>query len=98
MIDTVQVPRTRPELVICLCVAAGTDTRIVTDVISEALLAVSYRPKPIRLSALMAEIPGIEFLRQIKEEDVRIRKSMDAGNAIRRVIDHADAMARLALS
>lgn len=98
MIDSVQVPRTCPELVICLCVAAGTDTRIVTDVFSEALLAVSYQPKPIRLSALMAEIPGLEFLSQIKEEDVRIRKSMDAGNAIRRVIDHADAMARLALS
>ncbi|WP_256809427.1 hypothetical protein [Bradyrhizobium sp. Bra64] len=88
----------RPELVLCLCVAAGTDTRLVTDAFSEALLAVNYKPTPLRLSQLMGQIPGLEFLAGIKEEDTRIRRSMAAGNEIRRVIDHADAMARIALS
>jgi cytidine deaminase len=46
----------------------------------------------------MPQIPGLEFLSEIKAEDERIRKSMHAGNEIRRVIKHADAMARLALS
>lgn len=98
MADSVVVPKTRPELVICLCVAAGTDTRLVTDALSEALLGVNYKPMPLRLSRLMAEVPGLEFLTGIVEEDVRIRRSMDAGNEIRRVIGHADAMARIALS
>lgn len=90
--------RTRPELVLCLCVAAGTDTRLVTDAFSEALLAVNYKPVPLRLSQLMAQIPGLEFLTEIREEDARIRCSMTAGNEIRRVIGHADAMARITLS
>jgi deoxycytidylate deaminase len=98
MADSVIVPKTRPELVICLCVAAGTDTRLVTDAFSEALLAVKYQPVPLRLSSLMAQIPGLEFLTKISEEDYRIRRSMDAGNEIRRVIGHADAMSRIALS
>src|ERR1700682_2844362 len=98
MADSVVVPETRPELVICLCVAAGTDTRVVTDAFSEALLAVNYKPVPLRLSQLMAQIPGLQFLTEIGQEDFRIRRSMDAGNEIRRVIGHADAMARIALS
>jgi deoxycytidylate deaminase len=88
----------RPELVICLCVAAGTDTLLVTEAFSDALRAVEYKPVPLRLSSLMAQIPGLKFLTEIGEEDLRIRRSMDAGNEIRRVIGHADAMARLALS
>lgn len=87
-----------PELVLCLCVAAGTDTRLVTDAFSEALLAVNYKPMPLRLSQLMGQVPGLEFLSGVREEDIRIRRSMSAGNEIRRVIGHADAMARIALS
>lgn len=98
MPDSVEVPETRPELVICLCVAAGTDTRLVSDAFSEALLAVNYKPISVRLSGLMSQVPGLEFLTDISEEDVRIRRSMAAGNEIRRVIGHADAMARIALS
>jgi cytidine deaminase len=98
MADSIAVAETRPELVICLCVAAGTDTRLVADALSEALLAVNYKPVSLRLSTLMAQIPGLELLTKISEEDFRIRRSMDAGNEIRRVIGHADAMARIALS
>ena len=78
MADSVGPPETRPELVICLCVAAGTDTRLVSEALSEALLAVNYKPILLRLSTLMAQIPGLEFLTGIREEDFRIRRSMDA--------------------
>ncbi len=61
-------------------------------------LPVNYKPVPLRVSRLMGEIPGLQFLTKIGEEDIRIRRSMDAGNEIRRVIGHADAMARIALS
>ena len=71
MADSIAVPETRPELVICLCVAAGMDTRLVADALSEALLAVNYKPVSLRLSTLMAQIPGLELLTKISEEDFR---------------------------
>jgi deoxycytidylate deaminase len=86
-----------PELVICLCAAVGTDTGVVTDALGAELRAVSYEPVPIRLSQLMVQLPGLEGLRDIKKEDVRIRKSMLAGNALREQLGE-DAMARLMLT
>jgi deoxycytidylate deaminase len=87
-----------PELVFCLCAAAGTDTGSVTDAISAELVSVGYIPIPIKLSKLMGQIPGLEFLGDLTAEDERIRQSMVAGNEIRRVVGKADAVARLALS
>jgi cytidine deaminase len=46
----------------------------------------------------MAQVPGLEYLLDLKAEDERIRESMKAGNEIRRIIGHADAVVRLALS
>ena len=59
---------------------------------------VAYAPIIIRLSSLMAQIPGLEELSKITAEDDRIRESMKAGNEIRRIIGQADAVVRLALS
>jgi deoxycytidylate deaminase len=87
-----------PELVLCLCAAVGTDTGVVSEALAAELALVGYKSVPIRLSALMAEIPGLEYLSQLKAEDERIREGMKAGNEIRRVIGHADAVIRLALS
>jgi cytidine deaminase len=87
-----------PELVFCLCAAVGTDTRMISDTLSNELRAVGYTPVPVRLSKLMTELPGFEFLNEIAEEDERIRQSMHAGNEIRRIVGHADAVARLALT
>jgi cytidine deaminase len=87
-----------PELILCLGAAVGTDTRIVSDAFDAELRTVGYTPVHIRLSSLMAQIPGLEFLADIKEEDERISQSMHAGNEIRRIIGHGDGMARLALS
>jgi deoxycytidylate deaminase len=86
-----------PELIICLCAAVGTDTGEVTDAFASELKAVGYNPAPIRLSQLMHQIPGLESLAALTEEDQRIRMSMRAGNEIRRIINNADAVIRLAL-
>ena len=87
-----------PELVVCLSAAVGTDTSVVSDALASELQTVGYEPILIRLSLLMAQIPGLEFLSDVKAEDERIRESMKAGNEIRRIIGDADAVARLALS
>jgi hypothetical protein len=86
-----------PELILCLCAAVGTDTKEVTEAFASELKTVGYTPVPIRLSQLMPQIPGLEFLADLVEEDQRIRMSMRAGNEIRRLIKNADAVIRLAL-
>jgi deoxycytidylate deaminase len=86
-----------PELILCLCAAVGTDTKEVTAAFASELKAVGYTPVPIRLSQLMPQIPGLESLADLTEEDRRIRMSMRAGNEIRRVVKSADAVIRLAL-
>jgi deoxycytidylate deaminase len=86
-----------PELILCLCAAVGTDTREVTAAFSSELEEVGYKPVPLRLSQLMPQIPGLEFLADLTEEDQRVRMSMRAGNEIRRVVKNADAVIRLAL-
>jgi deoxycytidylate deaminase len=87
-----------PELVLCLCAAVGTDTNVVSDAFAAELQSVGYTPFPIRLSTLMAGLPGLEYLSDLRAEDERIRESMTAGNDIRRIIGHGDAVVRLALS
>lgn len=87
-----------PEIVMCLSAAVGTDTTVVSEAIASELRIVGYEPVPIRLSALMAQIPGLEYLSELKAEDERISESMKAGNEIRRIIGHANAVARLALA
>lgn len=86
-----------PELLICLAAAAGTDTGLVTDALAAELRDVGYVPVPIRLSQLMSELSGFEFMKEIQEEDRRISLGMKAGNSIRRQVDLNDAVARLAL-
>lgn len=66
-----------PELVLCLCAAAGTDTATVVDAISTELRTVDYKPVPVKLSKLIAQVPGFEDIADIKAEDDRIRRSMD---------------------
>jgi hypothetical protein len=75
-----------PELVMSLCAAAGTDTTAIYDALASELRSVGYTPVLIRLSALMAELPGLEYLLGLQEEDKRIRESQRAGNEIRRIL------------
>jgi len=62
-----------PELVLCLCAAVGTDTSVVSDALESELRSVGYEPAAIRLSSLMAQIPGLEYLSELKAENERIR-------------------------
>jgi deoxycytidylate deaminase len=87
-----------PEIVMCLSAAVGTDTTVVSEAIASEVGIVGYKAVPIRLSALMAQIPGLEYLSDLKAEDERISESMKAGNEIRRIVGHANAVARLALA
>jgi deoxycytidylate deaminase len=96
--ETAPVSIYYPEIVMCLSAAVGTDTSIVSEAIASELRIVGYEPVLIRLSSLMAQIPGLEYLSELKAEDERISESMKAGNEIRRIIGHANAVARLALS
>lgn len=89
--------RNFPEIVISVCAAVGTDTTAVCDALASALRSVGYTPVPIRLSALMAELPGLAHLPGLQEEDRRIRESQKAGNEIRRTLNNGDAVVRLAL-
>jgi deoxycytidylate deaminase len=81
-----------------LCAAAGTDTTAVYDALASELLSVGYIPILVRLSALMAELPSLEYLVDLREEDKRISESQKAGNEIRRILKNGDAVIRLALS
>lgn len=87
-----------PELVLCICAAVGTDTSAVSEALASEMRSVNYEPIPIRLSSLMAQVPGLEYLSSLTAEDERISESMNAGNEIRRIVGHADAVVRLALS
>ena len=87
-----------PELVFCISAAAGTDSGTVSEALAVELAGVDYVPVPLKLSKLMGEIPGLEYLLELKAEDERIRQSMIAGNEIRRVVGRADAVASLALT
>jgi len=88
----------KPELVIGLVGAAGTDLNSAADAVSAALGPYGYKAVQIRVSKLMRELKGAEFLANIAREDDRIRAHMDAGDEIRRQADRNDAVAGLAIS
>lgn len=88
----------RPELIFCICAASGTDTNAIIAALSNELRNVKYTPHEIKLSSLMKEVDGCEELNRIIFEDVRIKRSMEAGNRIRKVIGFDDAMIRLAIT
>uniref|UniRef100_UPI0035581F52 anti-phage dCTP deaminase n=1 Tax=Salinarimonas chemoclinalis TaxID=3241599 RepID=UPI0035581F52 len=88
----------RPELIFCLCAASGTNTQDVVDALSTELKAVGYEAVNVRLSSLMAELPGNEALQSLKFEDERIRESMRAGNRMRAIVGSDDAVVRLGIA
>jgi hypothetical protein len=81
-----------------LCAAVGTDTTAVYDALASELRSVGYTPVLVRLSELMTQLPGLEYLLNLHDEDRRISESQRAGNEIRRILKHGDAVVRLALS
>ncbi len=85
----------KPELVIGLVGASGTDLREAAKVVGSALSPYGYQAVPVRLSSLMKEVEGGEYLAKIKPEEERIWSHMDAGDLIRKQSGRDDAVAAL---
>jgi len=88
----------KPELVIGLVGAAGTDLTAASDAVGAALAPYGYTPIPIRVSELMREVKGGAWLKGISYEDARIRAHMDAGDEIRNQAGRNDAVIGLAIT
>ena len=88
----------KPELVIGLVGAAGTDLGSAADAVGAALAPYGYTSVPIRVSELMGAARGGEVLQAIPYEDDRIRTHMDAGDEIRNQSGRDDAVIGLAIS
>ncbi|PRP94909.1 hypothetical protein [Enhygromyxa salina] len=93
-------PLDQPELFFALVGPTGTDLDRVTDALDAELGIVDYELRePIRLSRLIAGLPGHEHLHDFSgTEDERIEAYMDAGDEVRETFGHAGALAALAVA
>lgn len=90
-------PVDRPELFFALVGPTGTDLERVSDALKAELQVVGYVHQiDVRLSelltALVTDLPGRDG-----PEDERIRRYMDAGDAVRKGLEHGGALAALAV-
>jgi cytidine deaminase len=91
-------PKTgKSEVVIGLVGATGTPLHKVATAVKSALGPYGYKGVDIRLSTLMHEVKGGEFLKNKVNEETRILRHMDAGDAIRYQADRNDAVVGLAI-
>ena len=88
----------RPELIIGLVGASGSDLREVSKAVRSALSPYGYEVVPVRLSQLMREVAGGEHLGEIEFEEERIWRHMDAGDQIRKESKRNDAVAALGMT
>jgi len=96
--STTSVVLSKPELVIGLVGAAGTDLTTASDAVGAALAPYGYSPAPIHVSELMREVAGGGWLKGVAFEDERIRTHMDAGDKIRDQAGRNDAVIGLAIT
>jgi deoxycytidylate deaminase len=87
----------RPEVVIGLVGATGTDLGALARVIEESLARFGYTCQHIRLIALLKELPTYSAALPESPEEERISKAMDAGDRFRSESERADALALLGL-
>lgn len=89
-----------PELFFGLIGAVGSDLKTTSNQLQEELRAVGYIPVEVRLSHLMSELKGYGHLKRHNDrpEDERIDAHMEAGNSIRKKVDHGDGVIRLGIS
>jgi cytidine deaminase len=90
-------PLAGPELVFGVTGAVGIDLSLVCRVLKEILREVQYEDaEVIRLSDLLRSIEGNQGIPQTPL-DTRTEKLMDAGDALRRVLNRGDAVALLGI-
>lgn len=87
----------KPELIVGLVGPTGTALHEAADSAAAALSRYGYKAIQIRVSGLMLEVDGADFLETIQHEDERIWEYMNAGDSIRDQTGRNDAMAGLAL-
>ena len=90
----------RPEIVIGLVGALGTDLEQVSSVITTTLQEMSYQTIPIRLSQLLKEYPDpapFEKPADNLPEEQRLDAMMTAGDALRNAMQRGDALALLSI-
>lgn len=89
-------PELRPDLVIGLVGAAGTDLSGVKQQIKAQFASFDYEYQEIKLSKLISDITHCSV--NGLPEDERIRKLMDDGDRIRQVYDGGDGVVSLAVA
>ena len=89
-----------PELFFGLVGAVGSDLKTTSDKLQKELRAAGYIPVEVRLSHLMSDLNSYRHLSDLhdKPEDERIDAHMEAGNSIRKKIEHGDGVIRLGIS
>lgn len=92
-------PRTpRPEILIGLVGAVGTDLYLVADLVTAIVRGYGYRVENVvSLSGLLNDIAGSDKLPKSPREDY-IDSRMTAGNDLRRSLKHGDALAQFAVA
>jgi deoxycytidylate deaminase len=89
----------RPEIVIGLVYAAGTDVEPAATALSRALKEIGYREEMIRLSKLLEDTPLPEGPKLVEAPfDEYISSRMEAGNYWRETTKRGDAMALLGIA
>jgi cytidine deaminase len=88
----------RPEVVVGLVGAVGTDLETIADLVSEIVQRYGYDVEPtISLSGLLGDIQRKRPLAKSPREKY-INSRMDAGNKLRRDVERGDALAQLAVA
>lgn len=86
---------TKPELVIGLVGAVGTDLAAAVDAVETSIGRYGYEAVEVRVSELMHALTGGEHLESLEHEDERITGHMDAGDQIRQQTGRNDAIVGL---
>lgn len=92
----------RPELVIGIVAAVGTDTALIYKKLEARLEEVGYKAREVAVSQLPKTLPDQSFMEgiELKSEpyDEYVSTHMDMGNALRFHLKRGDAMAMLAIT
>lgn len=88
----------RPEVVVGLAGALGTDLELVERALRDAFLRVAYKTVTVRVSALIGDAFQAANLSPSPDPETWLDELMDKGDALREKADHGGVAAALAVS